>query len=355
MEFGVQYFPVSTPKTSAVSYFEESVTLAAEAERIGFTHARVVEHYFENYGGFTPNPLIFLTAIAQRTTKLRLVTGAILPIFNNPLKIAGEIGMVDAISKGRLDVGLARAFLLHEFRRFGISPDESHARYHEGIEQIELLLTQENVSHKGRFHSFENITSLPRPTQKPRPKFYVAATQTPETFEYAGRNGYSLMAIPIGPIKPLLETYRKAWRDAGHSGNGEVMVAFHMFCHNDAAQARDICRSAFDLYFKSLAFCAGEWARNQVISKDYRDYEKATAKFASVTLEQQIELGGAWIGTPAQISEQIKRSQEMIGPFEHASLQVNFGDLPYQTALSSLQLFGSAVMPQFRPLGATGA
>ena len=355
MEFGIQYFPVSTPQTSAAKYFEESVSLAAEAERLGFSHARVVEHYFENYGGLTPNPLIFLTAIAQRTTKMRLVTGAILPIFNNPLKIAGEIGMVDAISKGRLDIGFARAFLLHEFRRFGISPDESYARYHEGIEQIDLLLTKENVSHKGQFHSFEDITSLPRPTQKPRPKFYVAATQTPETFEYAGRNGYSLMAIPIGPIKPLLESYRKAWREAGHPGNGEVMVAFHMFCHEDGEKARSLSRSAFDMYFRELAFCAGEWARNNVISKDYRDYEKATAKFASVTLEAQIESGGAWIGTPSQIIEQIKKVRDAIGPFEHASLQVNFGDLAYPIAQSSLQLFGTKVLPQFKPATATAA
>lgn len=355
MEFGVQYFPVSTPETSPARYFEESVALAVEAESLGFTHARVVEHYFENYGGLTPNPLIFLTAIAQRTTKMRLVTGAILPIFNNPLKVAGEIGMVDAISKGRLDVGFARAFLLHEFRRFGISPDESYARYHEGIEQIDLLLTKENVSHQGRFHSFEGITSLPRPTQKPRPKFFVAATQTPETFEYAGRNGYSLMAIPIGPIKPLLESYRKAWRDAGHPGHGEVMVAFHMFCHDDAKAARDLSRSAFDMYFRELAFCAGEWARNNVISKDYRDYEKATAKFSTVTLEAQIESGGAWIGTPSQIIDQIKRVQEVIGPFEHASLQINFGDLAYPLAQSSLRLFGTEVLPLFRQMSATVA
>ena len=84
------------------------------------------------------------------------------------------------------------------------------ARFREGLEQIELLLTQESATDRGQFHSFENITSLPRPTQRPRPKFYIAATYTPELFEFAGSKGYSLMAIPIGPIRPLLELYRKA-------------------------------------------------------------------------------------------------------------------------------------------------
>ena len=86
----------------------------------------------------------FSARASQRTKTMRLVTGAVLPVFNHPFKLAGEIAMLDGISGGRLDVGFARAFLLHEFRRFGISPDESQARFREGLEQIELLLTQEN-------------------------------------------------------------------------------------------------------------------------------------------------------------------------------------------------------------------
>jgi len=80
---------------------------------------RTVEHYFHPYGGYSPNPLVFLSAAAAVTRSIRLVTGAVLPVFNNPLKLAGEIGMVDAISGGRLEAGFARAFLPHEFARFG--------------------------------------------------------------------------------------------------------------------------------------------------------------------------------------------------------------------------------------------
>src|SRR5580700_1400536 len=106
--------------------------------------------------------MLFLAAAAQRTRQARLITGAVLPVFNHPLKLAGEIGMLDAISGGRLDVGFARAFLPHEFRRFRISPDESVARFREGVEQIDLLLRETNVTHRGRFHTIEDTTSLPR-------------------------------------------------------------------------------------------------------------------------------------------------------------------------------------------------
>ena len=346
MKFGIQYFPVRGAQDDASAYFQESLEIGAEADRLGFTHARIVEHYFHRYGGFTPNPLIFLSALAQRTRNLRLVTGAVLPIFNNPLKLAGEIGMVDAISKGRLDVGIARAFLLHEFRRFGISPDESHARFREGIEQLHLLLTEEKATHKGRFHSFENLTSLPRPTQKPRPRFFMAATQTPETFEFAGREGHGLMAIPIGTIKPLVEIYRKAWRDAGHNGTGEVMVAFHMFCHEDPIQARQIARAPFDGYFAALNECVAEWA-DGAQSKDYSGYKESMQKLQASTMDKQIENGGAWIGSPQEIRGIIEKCLDFIGPFEHASVQVNFGDIAYSDALASLRLFCKEVLPHF--------
>src|SRR5437868_6116343 len=251
LQFGVQFFPdVKPEQQSGAKYFQDALLLTGEAEELGFTHIRMVEHYFHYYGGYSPNPMLFLAAAAQRTRQARLVTGAVLPVFNHPLKLAGEIGMLDAISEGRLDVGFARAFLPHEFRRFGISPNESVARYREGMEQVELLLTQENVTHRGRFHTIENTTSLPRPTQKPRPKFFVAALNTPESFEFAGRMGYSVMAIAFvaDRMRPLLAAYRNAWREAGHPGDGEVMIAFHMFCDADGERARALACPLVDAY-----------------------------------------------------------------------------------------------------------
>ncbi len=348
MQFGVQFFPsINQHQKSAQDYFQQSLAIAGEAETLGFTHARTVEHYFERYGGYSPNPIVFLSALSQRTKRMRLITGAVLPVFNHPLKLAGEIAMLDAISNGRIDVGFARAFLPHEFRRFGISPDESQARFREGIEQVHLLLSQENATHRGQFHSFENVTSLPRPTQQPRPKFYIAATQTAESFEFAARQGFALMTIPISQIKPLVEIYRKTWRECGHPGEGEVMIAFHMFCHENGGRARDLAREPFEDYFKAVAESTSDWTSGRTVSKDYRDYDKSMAKMQASTLDGQIANGGAWIGTPDEVRANVASAFERFGRFEHASLQVNFGTLDFAAAQQSLRLFASRVMPAF--------
>ena len=155
MQFGLNFFPCVSPEQKpAEQYFREAMHLCSLTDELGYTHIRQVEHYFKPYGGYSPNPLIFLTAAAMRTKNTRLITGAVLPAFNKPLKLAGEIGMLDGISDGRLEVGFARAFLPHEFAQFGVSLDESRRRFTEGLAQITLLLKDENVSSKGEFHSF---------------------------------------------------------------------------------------------------------------------------------------------------------------------------------------------------------
>lgn len=348
MQFGVQFFPAIDPdEVPPLAWFRDSLAIGEEAERLGLTHARVVEHYFTRYGGYSPNPIVFLSALSQRTKTMRLVTGAVLPVFNHPLKLAGEIGMIDAISNGRIDVGFARAFLPHEFRRFRVSPDESYARFEEGVEQIDLLLREENVTHRGRFHVIENTTSLPRPVQKPRPKFYVAATTTAETFAYAGRMGFSLMAIPVGlKLRDNVKVYRDAWRAAGHPGNGELMIAYHMFCHEDARLAREIPRKSFDDYFKQIFEASQDWTTG-TSSKDYKGYDQLVAKLKTLTLESQIESGAAFVGTPDEVKKIIAQTIELYGDYEHASLQINFGSIPYEDARRSMRLFAREVMPAF--------
>jgi alkanesulfonate monooxygenase SsuD/methylene tetrahydromethanopterin reductase-like flavin-dependent oxidoreductase (luciferase family) len=284
----------------------------------------------------------------MRSRQARLVTGAVLPVFNNPLKVAGEAGMLDAISGGRLELGFARAFLPHEFNRFGISPDESRARFAEGMEQVRLLLEGERVSHSGKFHSFSDVTSLPRPTQTPRPPFWVAALGTPQSFIEAGQAGYWVMAIPLagGKMKELLALYRDAWKTAGHPGKGKVMLAFHMFCAPTRAEAVAIAREPLNRYLKSLVGAASAWTEG-LSSKDYPGYDKIIAGLRAETFESQVEKGAAWVGTPDEIAEQIEAYIELTGGFEVSSLQVNFNTITQAEAERSMRLFAEKVIPRF--------
>src|ERR1700761_58909 len=144
MRVGIQFFPSIGPDMKSVrDYWQDALSLVGLCDPYGYSHVRTVEHYFLPYGGYSPNPVVFLAAAAQHTKRARLVTGAVLPAFNNPLKLAGELAMLDGLSDGRLDAGFARAFLPHEFAHFGVSLDESRKRFTEGVAQIKLLLEAE--------------------------------------------------------------------------------------------------------------------------------------------------------------------------------------------------------------------
>ncbi len=348
MQVGIQFFPDIGPEVkSARDYWQEALALVRLCDRYGYSHVRTVEHYFHPYGGYSPNPVVFLAAAAQVTKRARLVTGAVLPAFNNPLKLAGELAMLDALCNGRLDIGFARAFLPHEFARFGVRLDESRARFDEGMEQVRVLLEQENVSAEGRFHSFSNVTSLPRPTQKPRPPFFVAALATKESFERAGAAGHGVMAIPMagGAMAELIGLYREAWQRAGHSGNGTVMLAFHMLCHEEQATAEHIAREPLNRYLHSLVTAASDWMSGES-SADYPGYDKIIAALSRDNFDTQVEKCAAWVGTPQRILDAVASYQRQIGGFEIASLQVNFNDITLADAEASMRLFGEKVLPR---------
>lgn len=348
MQVGIQFFPdIGPAEKSARDYWHEALHLVSLCDIYGYSHVRTVEHYFLPYGGYSPNPVVFLAAAAQHTRHARLVTGAVLPAFNNPLKLAGELAMLDALCDGRLDVGFARAFLPHEFSRFGVKLDESRARFDEGMEQVRLLLEHESASHAGVFHSFDKVTSLPRPTQRPRPPFYVAALATKESFERAGTAGHGIMAIPMtgGAMAELLGVYREAWARAGHPGRGTVMLAFHMFCHADQATAEAIARGPLERYLRSLVSAASEWISGSA-SADYPGYDQVIAALSRENFDTQVEKCAAWVGTPECIRDTIATYQRQVGGFETASLQVNFNDMSLPDAEASMRLFGAEVLPR---------
>src|SRR5256885_2583076 len=226
MKFGLNFFPSFRPSDLlTAAYFDQVLRMCERADQLGYRSAKAVEHYFHDYGGQTPNPIVLLSAIAARTRRIRLITGAVIPAFNHPVKLAGELAMLDNLCHGRLDVGVGRAFIPKEFEAFGVRLDESRARFEEGLEVMIRLWTEERVTYRGRFHILRDVRLLPRPVQTPHPPVWVAAIQSRESFVWAGTRGYHLMIVPyagsMARVADLVTAYREAWQAAGHPLGGE--------------------------------------------------------------------------------------------------------------------------------------
>ena len=346
----MQFFPdVCEADKTPHDYYLDAMQLVKYCDLYGYSHVRTVEHYFHYWGGYSPSPLMFLTAASQHTKHAKLITGAVVPAFNHPLKLASEIAMLDGISGGRLEVGFARAFLPQEFRHFGVDIDESVERFEEGIVQVQKLLEEENVTSKGTFHSFSGVTTHPRPTQSPRPPFYVAVVGTPASFERAGQMGHWIMAIPGVGSDPIasMQIYRDAWQKAGHTGKPKLLMAVFMYCHEDREIAISIAKPRVENHFAAIVDAMSEYAEGTP-SGAYVNYDKLRDKIAGQTLESQIKSMAAFVGTPNDIEEQLRAFDKVTGGCDEVSMQVLYGNMSYEDAERSVKLFGEEVIPRFK-------
>ncbi|HEY8481693.1 MAG TPA: LLM class flavin-dependent oxidoreductase [Spirillospora sp.] len=349
MRFGINFFPTIGPADRpAAQYYDECLRLAEIADELGFHHVKTVEHYFFPYGGYSPDPVTFLTAAAARTSRLRLVTGAAIPAFTHPVKLAAKLAMLDNIAHGRLDAGFGRAFLPDEFEAFQIPMDESRDRFTEGVEAIRRLWSEEDVIWEGRFHRFGPVTLLPRPFQRPHPPVLVAAAFTPASCARAGRDGHGLLLVPsissTDHVQEMLRLYREARAEAGHDPHGEVQMSYIASVAEDGAQAREIGRRNAEHYSARLADAVSSWGRTR--SDAYAGYEKLADRVKKTDYRRQLEEHKVLAGDPDEVADQLAVIRDWYGDVT-VSLQMNSGTATFQEAERALRLFAEHVMPRF--------
>jgi natural product biosynthesis luciferase-like monooxygenase protein len=350
MKFGLNFFPsFRAGDYSTAEYFAQCLRLAERADQLGFNSIKTVEHYFFDYGGHSPNPVVFLASVAARTTRIRLVTGAVIPAFNHPVKLAAELALLDNLSNGRLDAGFGRAFIPKEFEVFGVDMAESRARFEEGIGLVIRLWTEDRVSHEGRFHRLHDVHLQPRPLQTPHPPVWIATIASLESFVWAGLHGYNVMIVPYAGsmerVRDLVRAYREAWREAGHPpGREQVQSSLHGYVAETRREAVEGARPRVERYIEVFSEAVSSWARHQ--SDQYASYGNMVESIARTTIESMLDNHQALIGTPDDVVEQLRYHVDLFGEFE-PSVQINFGGTGETEALRTLELLARHVMPRF--------
>lgn len=350
MRFGVNFFPSFRPEDSTTAdYYAQCLRLAARADELGYSSIKTVEHSFYDYGGHSTNPCVFLSAVAARTRRIRLITGAVIPAFHHPAHLGGDLAMLDNMSNGRLDAGFGRAFLPKEFEVYGVPMAESRARFEEAIGIILRLWTEEKISVRGKFWALEDVRLMPRVMQKPHPPVWIAAISTEESFLYAAKNGFKLMIVPYagkpGQLQEFVKTYRRVWAESGHApGAEQIQVA--QFCY--VAEKRDEARAGFERicrrYLEVFADAVVSWKGRS--EAQYPGYDKMVASILATTPDKIVAQGGAFVGTPDDVAGQLQACIDAFGPIE-PSMQINFGGSSDAEAFRTLELFAAEVMPRF--------
>jgi alkanesulfonate monooxygenase SsuD/methylene tetrahydromethanopterin reductase-like flavin-dependent oxidoreductase (luciferase family) len=167
--------------------YGEILDQIAWGENNGFDDVWLSEHHFIE-DGYLPSILPVAAAIAARTKRIRIVSGVLLMPFQNPVRLAEDIAVVDVISGGRFELGVGVGFKLEEFEGFSVPFKQRGARTNQSLEILRRALAGETVTFKSDFFEFKNVKVTPEPIQKPHPPIWLGGF-TPPALRRAARYG----------------------------------------------------------------------------------------------------------------------------------------------------------------------
>ena len=328
MEFGIFHEFWSTEAPSQAEAFANSFAEIAAAEAWGLDVVWLAEIHMNPTRSLLSAPLTVASAVAARTSRIRIGTAVqILPL-GHPLRLAEETATIDQISGGRLIFGVGRSAFPRAYNAYGISYDESQDRFAESLDIIRKAWTEQGCSYQGRYHSFDNFTLVPRPIQLPHPEIRIAASQ-PDTYRAIGKLGYPLFsavrASPLGLLAEQTRAYRDAWHEAGHGGEPKAYLQVPVYIAESREQALAVAEAGM-MRFSS-----------------YRaDLLRGPLSYDEVLREKGI------VGTPDMVADRLDELREA-AQLAGISAEINPGSmLTHDQVMASLRLWCGEVMRRFK-------
>jgi probable F420-dependent oxidoreductase len=280
---------------------------ACKAEELGFDAVFVNDHIIVDgtpqvvtSWGNTYDPLIVLSYVAARTTRIRLGTSVLIMPYRNPVATAKMMATLDQMSEGRVIAGVGAGWNAAEFAALGVPFRERGARTTEYLRLWQACWAPDPVTFQGQFFSFANMHIMPKPLQQPYPPIWIGGS-SPAALRRAARFAQVWQPTPMS-----VEDLRK--------GQADLREA----CAKIGRPDVPITRMSFRVNFPAIT---GNVART-------------TASGAERPVGQ---------GTPAQVAEDMRRFRHEAGL---EAFQINFnGCHDLDQLLASMTLFMREVKP----------
>ena len=374
MRFGLFYehqVPRPWEERSERRVFDEALEQAELADRIGIDCFWLVEHHFLEEYSHSSAPEVFLAAVSQRTTRLRLGHGIVQmpPPFNHPARVAERVATLDILSRGRVEFGTGESSSGVELGGFGIDPEHKRAMWEEGLRVALRCMTETPFAgHAGEYVTMPPRNVVPKPEQRPHPPVWVACTRR-ETIHLAAQLGIGALAFAFFDpeearhwVSDYYATLAAEGVPIGDAVNANLACVTSFMCHPDETEA--VARGAEGSNF--LGYSLGHYyvfGRHHPGSTDlWAEYQQRRAaagydpEAVAAAVAHGDRLGAKAVqggitglrgamGTPEQVHDYLRRYEEY--GVDQVILSSAAGRNRHEHVMESLELFGREILPEF--------
>ena len=333
---------------------QEQLTQACFAETVGFDGIWLTEHNFTGESVYC-DPIPFASAVAVRTTTIRIGFAVIQLALRHPIRLATQLALLDNLCDGRLDVGVGHGtnYNEYEFVGYGLRSEDSRARMEETLDVLVRAWTQWPLVHDGKFYQLSLPALRPRPRQRPHPPIWRAASSA-GSVEACGRSGTAILIARV-PLARLPERF--ALYEAGLAASGLDADA-QRGLRESAAVWRWVHVAESDAQAEDeLGAALLETRRHQLDARaahnpsDFHVAEARVNPWNDPHLSHEdgvryaLDQSALW-GTPARVAEQVAAMRA--AGTHHVLCQMSVGFLPHARIMDAMRRFGEQVLPRFR-------
>ena len=323
--------------------YSDFIDLCKMADQGGMRAIWTGEHHGMDFT-IAPNPFLSLVDIAHHTQNVRLGTGTVIAPFWHPIALAGEAAATDLMTKGRLEIGIARGAYSYEYERImpGMDAWEAGQRMRETAPTLRKLW-QGDYAHEGEFFQFPATTSAPKPVQENGPPIWIAA-RDPNSHEFAVANDFNVQVTPLWQgmeeITSLMERFNAA-KAQNPEKSPKIMLLHHTYVAKDAADADQAIQELTKFYCYFGAWFQNKRPVTQGAIEKLTDQDIADSKMISADkLARDLT-----VGTAAEVIERIKRYEDL--GYDEFAFWIDSG-MSSDRKKESLARFINDVMPAFQ-------
>jgi len=335
------------------SVYQDDLALALMAEGLGFESVWGVEHHFTDYT-MTPDVTQFLSYVGGACKKVKLGTMVVVLPWNDPMRVAEKISMLDCMTDGRAIFGIGRGLGRVEFEGFRVDMNESRERFVESAEMVLEGLEQGYCEYNGKFIKQPKARIRPEPFRSFRSRTYAAAI-SPESSQIMARLGIGILVIPQkewAEHAQELADYNETFRKIHGVAAPRPYVGSWIACDEDAGKAEEMARQYIGGYWQSVVKHYEMFGDHFQKTKGYEYYKRLPEAISDIGIDGMAEFFMSlqtW-GTPEMCYEKIKDVHArtdccgITGVFSYAGM-------PHEMAVNNMTLFAREVLPELQKLG----